>query len=77
MKNESSDKRKARAFLRSRGFTSEDIPPGKFAATAKKLGKTFLDLLRQIARYKMGGQGMGASPVADDFVSKKQKEADL
>ena len=65
--------RQARAWLSNKGMTlvgkpitSTDIPPRLFAETAKRTGKSFDDLLRFLARAKMGGQGLGQSPIADE-----------
>lgn len=52
--------RKARAFLRSRGITTKEIPPRKFANSAKELNKGFRELLRYIMRLRGGGQGQAA-----------------
>lgn len=60
--------RQARAFLRQRKIETQDISPRLFAMTAKKTGKTFLDLLKTIARLKMGGQGVGQSEKADEVI---------
>ncbi len=52
--------RKARAFLRSKNVTTKEIPPRKFANSAKELNKGFRDLLRTIAQMRYGGQGQSA-----------------
>ena len=49
--------RAARAFLRNQGARSSDIPPRKFANSARELNMGFRDLLRLIARLYSGGQG--------------------
>lgn len=49
--------RAARAFLRQRGVSTKEIPPRKFAASAKELGKGFRELLRYLMMLKSGGQG--------------------
>lgn len=49
--------RKARAFLRSKGITTKEIPPRKFANAAKELNKGFRELLRYLMQLKSGGQG--------------------
>jgi hypothetical protein len=49
--------RKARAFLRSKGITTKEIPPRKFANAAKEIDKGFRDLLAKIALLRSGGQG--------------------
>ena len=48
--------RKARAFLRSKGISTKEIPPRKFANAAKELGKGFRELLRYLMQLKSGGQ---------------------
>ena len=48
--------RKARAFLRSKGVTTKEIPPRKFANAAKELNKGFRELLRYIMALRSGGQ---------------------
>jgi hypothetical protein len=48
--------RAARAFLRNQGALSSDIPPRKFANSAKELNMGFRKLLRLIARLYSGGQ---------------------
>ncbi|KKN55445.1 hypothetical protein LCGC14_0582150 [marine sediment metagenome] len=40
--------RKARAFLRSKGITTQEIPPRKFASAAKELDRGFRETLRFI-----------------------------
>jgi len=52
--------RKARAFLRSKGITSREIPPRKFANSAKELDKGFRELLRYIMQLRGGGQGQSS-----------------
>lgn len=49
--------RKARAFLRSHGINSNEIPPRKFANSAKELNRGFRELLRYIMQLRGGGQG--------------------
>jgi hypothetical protein len=49
--------RKARAFLRTKGVTTKEIPPRKFANSAKELNKGFRELLRHIMHMRAGGQG--------------------
>ena len=49
--------RKARAFLRSKGISTQEIPPRKFANSAKELDKGFRELLRYIMKLRGGGQG--------------------
>ncbi len=49
--------RKARAFLRSKGINTREIPPRKFASSAKELDRGFRDLLKFIMRLMSGGQG--------------------
>lgn len=49
--------RQARAFLRSKGITTQEIPPRKFASAAKELNKGFRELLRHIMHLRTGGQG--------------------
>jgi len=49
--------RKARAFLRSKGVTTKEIPPRKFANAAKELNRGFRELLRYIMALRSGGQG--------------------
>jgi hypothetical protein len=49
--------RKARAFLRSKGVTTQEIPPRKFANSAKELNRGFRELLRYIMDLRSGGQG--------------------
>ena len=48
--------RAARAFLQRKGALSSDIPPRKFANSAKELNMGFRQLLRLIARLYSGGQ---------------------
>ena len=52
--------RKARAFLRSKNITTKEIPPRKFANSAKELNKGFRDLLRYIMMLRGGGQGQSS-----------------
>ena len=49
--------RKARAFLRSKGISTQEIPPRKFANSAKELDKGVRELLRYIMKLRGGGQG--------------------
>jgi len=49
--------RKARAFLQSKSIRTKEIPPRKFANSAKELNRGFRELLRFIMRLKSGGQG--------------------
>ena len=51
--------RAARAFLRQRSIPSRDVPPRKFANTAKELSMGFAELLKWIARLYSGGQNQG------------------
>jgi len=53
--------RDARAVIQSQGLTAYDVPPRSLVVTAKKTGKRFIEILREIARLKMGGQGQGQS----------------
>jgi len=48
--------RKARAFLRSKGVSTKEIPPRKFANAAKELNRGFRELLRYIMQLRGGGQ---------------------
>lgn len=48
--------RAARAFLQTRDIRSGDIPPRKFANSAKELNMGFRELLRMISRLYSGGQ---------------------
>lgn len=48
--------RKARAFLRSKGIHTKEVPPRKFANAAKELNKGFRELLRYIMTLRSGGQ---------------------
>lgn len=48
--------RAARAYLRQRNITSKEIPPKKFANSARELNKGFRELLRTISRMQSGGQ---------------------
>ena len=48
--------RAARAFLQNQGARSSDIPPRKFANSAKELNMGFRDLLRMISRLYSAGQ---------------------
>jgi hypothetical protein len=50
--------RKARAVLRSKNISSKEIPPRKFANSAKELNKGFRELLRYIMQLRGGGQGL-------------------
>jgi len=52
--------RKARAFLRSQNVTTKEIPPRKFANSAKELNKGFRELLRYIMKLRGGGQNQAA-----------------
>ncbi len=52
-----SEVRAARSFLRSRGVSTKEIPPRKFASAAKELSKGFRELLSYIRRLKAGTQG--------------------
>lgn len=61
--------RQAHAFLAKWGFTSSMIPPKMFAAKAKETGLDFRSLLQMIASYKLGGQGMGQTPIAESYDS--------
>jgi hypothetical protein len=49
--------RKARAFLRSKGVTSKEVPPRKLANAAKELNKGFRETIRLIMHLRSGGQG--------------------
>jgi len=40
--------RQARSFLRSKGITTQEIPPRKFASAAKELDRGFREVLRFI-----------------------------
>lgn len=48
--------RAARAFLRQRDISTKEIPPKKFANSAKELNKGFRELLRTVSRMQSGGQ---------------------
>jgi hypothetical protein len=48
--------RAARAFLYKHGATAGDIPPKKFANSAKELNMGFRELLRLISRLYSAGQ---------------------
>jgi hypothetical protein len=48
--------RKARAFLRSKGISTQEIPPRKLANAAKELNKGFREVLRLLMRLRSGGQ---------------------
>jgi len=48
--------RAARAFLFNQGVKAGDIPPRKFANSAKELNMGFRSLLRLISRLYLGGQ---------------------
>lgn len=61
--------RQARSFLQSRGLTTSDISPKLFAITAKKVNKTFVELLAIVARLKMAGQGLGQSAQTEEALS--------
>lgn len=63
--------RQARAFLQKKGIPSRAIPPKLFAATAKKEGKTFSELLKTISRLMLGGQGQGQAPEATKIAEKE------
>lgn len=52
--------RAARAFLRQRGISTKEIPPKKFADSAKELSKGFRELLSSMARMRSGGQNQSA-----------------
>ena len=62
--------RQARRFIFKHGLTSHDIPPRLFAITAKKLDKSFTELLSIIAKLRMGGQGVGQSETATEYVDR-------
>jgi hypothetical protein len=62
--------REARAFLQKRGFSTGDIPPRLFASAAKQMNKSFSDLLKEIARLQLGGQGQGQAPDATRIAEK-------
>lgn len=49
--------RKARAFLRSKGVTSKEVPPRKLANAAKELNKGFRETIKLIMNLRSGGQG--------------------
>lgn len=49
--------RAARAFLIRHGIQPGEIPPRKFANSAKELNMGFRKLLRLISRLYSGGQG--------------------
>jgi hypothetical protein len=49
--------RAARSFLRTKGITTKEIPPRKFANSAKEINRGFRELLRHIMHLKAGGQG--------------------
>lgn len=53
--------RQARAFLRSKGVTTREIPPRKFANAAKELNRGFRELLRYIMQLRSGGQGQSVT----------------
>jgi hypothetical protein len=63
----SKEAKQARAFLFSRGFNSQDIPPRLFAMQAKKLNKSFQELLSLIAIIQTGNQGGSQSPLGRAF----------
>lgn len=52
--------RAARAFLRQRGVSTKEIPPRKFANSAKELGKGFRELLSYLRQLQSGGQNQSA-----------------
>jgi len=52
--------RAARAFLFSKGARASDIPPRRFANSAKELNIGFQQLLAFIARLYGGGQNQSA-----------------
>lgn len=56
------DIRQARAFLYQRRIHAKVIAPRRFAAAAKESGKSFGDLLKDISRMYLGGQGQGQFP---------------
>ena len=49
--------RQARAFLRSKGITTQEIPPRKFASAAKELNRGFRETLRFIITTQEGRNG--------------------
>lgn len=59
--------RAARKAIYKSGLTSADVKPNLLAATSKQMGKGFLELLKLIAQIKMGGQGVGQSPLAKEY----------
>jgi|TARA_R110000796_G_scaffold114337_7_gene226065 3-isopropylmalate dehydratase small subunit len=48
--------RAAKSFLKRRNIDTEEISPKKFAQAAKKLDKSFNDVLQILARELSGGQ---------------------
>jgi len=52
--------RKARAFLRSNGVNSKQVPPRKLANSAMELNKGFREVLRLIMHLRSGGQGQSS-----------------
>lgn len=54
--------RQARAFLYQRKIHAKVVAPRRFAAAAQETGKSFGDLLGDIGRMYLGGQGQGQFP---------------
>lgn len=69
----SQEVQQARAYLFSKGIPTIDVNPRDFAESSKKLGKNFDELLRFIALLKLGGQGVGQSPVASRYAGSQLK----
>ena len=48
--------RAAKSFLKRRNIDTDEVSPKKFAQAAKKLDKSFNDVLKILARELSGGQ---------------------
>ena len=48
--------RAAKSFLKRRNIDADEVSPKKFAQAAKKLDKSFNDVLKILARELTGGQ---------------------
>lgn len=66
--------RQARAYLNKQGITTSQIPPRKFAASSKEMGKSFRETLNFLARLLSGGQNQGPAPRASRAVDQLKPE---
>jgi len=56
--------RAARSYLQSQGARTSDIPPRRFAAVHKELGKGYAATLKYLVLLLSGGSGVGPSRIA-------------